>query len=125
MKKKLLIVDDNTNYLEQISAAFGEEFEVFQAHNGAEGLEITQREKPDLILLDVMMPQVSGVEMLRQLQGDMETRPIPVIIFSGSKLDQSTKDMIQHEINVRSFVNKPCAIAMLRGEIERVLANPR
>lgn len=124
MKRKLLIVDDNPGFLDQISAAFGEEFQVFQAHNGAEGLEITRRELPDVILLDVMMPQVSGVEMLRELQGDMDTRPIPVIIFSGSKLDQSTKDMIQHEVNVRSFVNKPCAIAKLRAEIARVLAGP-
>lgn len=120
-KKRILVVDDNLTFRELAALALADEFEVFSAENGAEGMELVRKQAPDAILLDVMMPKVSGVEMLRELQSDPETSRIPVVILSGSKLDPSTKSMIEREANVRAYLKKPCPAAQLRHQIHRAL----
>ena len=121
-KKKILVVDDNVNFLDLVSLVFEEEFAILKAENGEEGMALVRRELPDVILLDVMMPKVSVIEMLRELQSDLDTRSIPVIVLTANNFDQTTMAMFQREVNVKSFLKKPCAIEKLRSEIAQVLA---
>ena len=119
--KKILVVDDNAAFSELIEMVFSGEYEVLKAPDGQEGLKLAQERRPDVILLDVMMPKVSGIEMLRMLQADAQTRGIPVVILTASHFDPSTQGMFKEEPNVRSFLRKPCGVELLRGEIRRAL----
>ncbi|MBI5244982.1 MAG: response regulator [Elusimicrobia bacterium] len=123
--EKILIVDDNAAFTELIEMIFGGEFEVLKAADGQEGIRAAQTAKPDVILLDVMMPKVSGLEMLRQLQSEAETRSIPVIIVTASHFDPSTQGMFKEEPNVLSFLRKPCGIEVMRTQIQEALERRR
>lgn len=120
--QKILVVDDNTAFGELVEMVFGGEFEVLKAGDGEEGIRVARDAKPDVILLDVMMPRVSGVEMLRMLQGDLETRAIPVVILTASHFDPSTRQMFESEPNVTSFLKKPCGVELLRQQIKAALS---
>ncbi|HAH06075.1 MAG TPA: hypothetical protein DCM05_06025 [Elusimicrobia bacterium] len=119
--KKILVVDDNSAFTELVEMVFGGEFEVLKAADGQEGLKLAQERKPDVILLDVMMPKVSGLEMLRQLQAEPETRSIPVVVLTASHFDPSTQGMFKEEPNVLSFLRKPCGIELMRSQIQLAL----
>ncbi|MFH1619072.1 MAG: response regulator, partial [bacterium] len=61
-KKKILVVDDNPAFLQLVEMGFSGEFEIIMAYDGREGMAAAIKEKPDIILIDVMMPRVSGIE---------------------------------------------------------------
>ena len=84
MAKKVLVVDDELDmrtYITTLLETNG--YKPVSAINGVEGLEIARREKPALIILDVMMPKESGINMYRELKNDPELSNIPVIILSA------------------------------------------
>ncbi len=84
MKAKILLVDDEPDVLDILSKRLEEEgFLTVRASDGNEGLRLTQEEKPDLVLLDVMMPNKDGFSMLRDLRLQEELRSIPVIMLSA------------------------------------------
>jgi CheY-like chemotaxis protein len=89
-KKKVLIVDDDA-FLSGIYATKLEleGFAVVSARDGEEGLKVALKEKPDMILMDVLMPKLDGFEALKRLKADPETKAIPVIMLSnlGQKED--------------------------------------
>ncbi|MFA5926789.1 MAG: response regulator [Patescibacteria group bacterium] len=81
--KKVLIVDDEEAILKMYSVVLQDEFEVITAHNGNEGFETAKREKPDLIYLDIIMPQLNGLDVLGKLKDDKETTTIPVVLLTN------------------------------------------
>ncbi len=86
MKKKVLIVEDEVALLKALASGLGEkEFNVLTAKDGEEGLEVALKEKPDLILLDLLMPRMDGITMLKRLRdGDGEWgKKIKVIILTN------------------------------------------
>ena len=86
MKKKVLIVEDDVALLKVLTAGIGgEEFKVLTAKDGEEGLEVGLREKPDLILLDLLMPRMDGITMLKRLRdGDSPWgKKVKVIILTN------------------------------------------
>lgn len=120
-QRKLLVVDDNTAFLDLVAVVFGGEWKVLGAEDGAAGLDLARRERPDLILLDLTMPRLSGSELLRELQSEAETRSIPVIVVTGNKLDDAELARVQGEPNVKSVLKKPCGIEALRGQVRAAL----
>ena len=87
---KLLIVDDEVAILEALTDILSVEgYEVTTAANGAEGLEHAREDRPDLILLDLMMPVMDGQEMLRRLKEAPELRDIPVVVMSAGRVSKS------------------------------------
>lgn len=87
---KILIVEDDPTLLEMYSLKLQEEgFAFFTAPDGDEGLEIALKEKPDVILLDIMMPKMDGFAVLVELKKNEETKNIPVLMLSnlGQKND--------------------------------------
>lgn len=81
-KKKILIIDDEKPILNMYSAALTD-FSVITADNGEEGLKIAKKEKPDLIYLDIIMPQLNGLDVLKNLKTDKMTSEIPVILLTN------------------------------------------
>ncbi len=81
---KILIVDDEPEQIEFASTLLGENGYIpVSATNGAEGMKVVKTEKPDLILLDILMPEKSGIGMYHDLKHDEGTKNIPVIIVTG------------------------------------------
>jgi PleD family two-component response regulator len=82
-KKKVLVVDDEQDLRDAITTALSYEgFDVVSAQNGEDGLVLAEREAPDLILLDIMMPKIDGIEMLRRMRGTAWGKKIPVIVMT-------------------------------------------
>lgn len=123
-RARILVVDDNAPFLEMVEMVFGAEFEVLRAADGLEGLELARTQRPALILLDVMMPKVSGTEVLKSLQAEPETRRIPVIILTASSINASTQHLLEQEVNCAAFLRKPCSTETLRRQIREVLERP-
>lgn len=83
-KKTILIVEDEADVVAYLEAFFEDNgFRTLSAENGREGFEKAKAEKPDLITLDITMPEESGVRMFRDVQEDAETSGIPVVIVTG------------------------------------------
>jgi len=84
--QSVLVVDDDPNIRKMIIAALRREgYEFAEAPNGKEALEIMRAQRPDVVVLDLMMPIVSGWEVLQERENDPELRQIPVIIVSATR----------------------------------------
>jgi len=120
-KETILVADDDSDLLDLLATTFGEKYHVLQAKDGAEALQVARKELPHLVLLDIMMPRVSGLEIVRELQAEMETRAIPIILITGSNLDETTENVLRDNVNVVSFLNKPCSLETLTRQVRSAL----
>jgi YesN/AraC family two-component response regulator len=106
-RKAILIVDDDPGVLEmhaRIVATWSPECRVWKARNGREALEMIRSERPDLVLLDLMMPELDGFGVLEMLQSDAVSRDIPVIVLTGQVL--TSEDMARLNRGVASVLKK-------------------
>ena len=105
MTKKILVIDDDPTFQKTISDTLNSVgYEVLLAYDGQEGLLMTERESPNLIILDLVMPKLGGIDFLKALQKDKDSNKIPVLIssnFSGS--DKVNEGM---EYGVRGYIVK-------------------
>ncbi len=120
-KKKILIVEDEESLLKLESILLiSKGFEVKGAQNGRAALEAVAEDKPDLVLLDIMLPEIDGFEVCRQLKSDPATRHIPVIMLTAKK---SREDMVRSEkVGADWYITKPFKSAMVIETIQRFLA---
>ena len=118
--KKVLVVDDDDRVREMIEfrlTLFG--YEVVQATNGQEGLVAVRREQPDLILLDVMMPELDGFQVCRRLKQDEATKGIPVVMLTAKA---EAKDVTRaFESGADDYVVKPYDPAVLQAKVKKNL----
>ncbi|OGY43935.1 MAG: hypothetical protein A2729_01270 [Candidatus Buchananbacteria bacterium RIFCSPHIGHO2_01_FULL_39_14] len=94
-KTKILIVEDESLLLDLYTTKLEQSgYQVVKASDGAAGLSLAQIEKPNLILLDILMPKVDGYEMLKKIKNNAKTKKLPVIIFSNlSQKDEIEKGL--------------------------------
>ena len=114
--KTILIVDDTPINLGVISGALKESYRTKVATNGEKALAIASGEdKPDLILLDVMMPEMDGYEVCRRLKANPETKDIPVIFLTGQTgTDDETKGF---EVGAVDYIHKPFSEAVVKARV--------
>ncbi|OGW86699.1 MAG: hypothetical protein A3A81_02445 [Omnitrophica bacterium RIFCSPLOWO2_01_FULL_45_10b] len=118
MPAKLLVVDDENGILEEVRSYFEEEgFQVFVADTGEEGIQILKREKPDLLLLDMKLPDMSGLLVLKVAK---ESSPLTKVIVNTGYVDQALIDQAE-ELGRDIFLQKPFDLVCLKKEIERLL----
>src|SRR5579864_921261 len=92
MKKRVLMVEDEPLLIDLYKEAFEkEDFELIVAENGVDALKAAE-DKPDLILLDILLPGMNGFEILRRLKSQAKTRDIPVIVLTNLGSEQTDKD---------------------------------
>jgi DNA-binding response OmpR family regulator len=124
LSAKILIVDDEPNVLRMVSYALNAEgFEVIVAQNGNEALIKVLTEAPDLVLLDVMLPDMSGVEVCEQLRKRQENIDLPIIMLSA--LDQVSDKVKCLEAGADEYVTKPIAPQELIARIKALLVRFR
>ncbi len=117
----VLIVDDNPQNLELLEAYMDEMPEVrpVTATNGIEALEAIPIEQPDLILLDVMMPRMSGFEVCKHVKGDPHTRDIPILMVTA--LDELGDEERARECGADGFITKPVNRTELAARVRALL----
>jgi CheY-like chemotaxis protein len=131
---KVLIVDDNLQNVELIQAYLeGLPVEAVVANDGMEAMEKVGQEQPDLILLDIMMPKMSGFEVCKKLKQDPATRDIPIIMITAlneiSDIERSvecgTDDFLTKPVNKLELLTRVKSLLRLRhlkNELDRALA---
>jgi two-component system alkaline phosphatase synthesis response regulator PhoP len=123
--KKILVVDDEDDILHFLEMVLREKgYQVTTASGGHEALTRAQIDKPDLVLLDIMMPQMDGWEVLKLLRVDEETRRIPVAMLSART---EAKDRVQGlQEGAIDYICKPFSLTELLGKIEAIFVqSPR
>lgn len=117
---KLLTVDDSQSIRSIIKRTFQPyDLEIIEAENGAEGLSVARQAKPDLILLDLMMPVMDGFETLTELKKDPLLAGIPVIMLSAEASKANVLKVSQ--LGVRDYIVKPCSEETLIERVSRVI----
>jgi DNA-binding response OmpR family regulator len=117
MPKTILVVDDKASLRKMVDEYLtGQGFRVVTATNGQEALFVAREEKPDLILLDIMMPQMDGYEFIRVFSRESET---PIILLTA-KLEESDK-VVGLELGADDYVTKPFGMRELLARIRAVL----
>ena len=121
MPGKILVIDDEEDIqlLVKMSLEFTSGHEVIQANNGLKGIEMAEREHPDAILLDVMMPKLDGIETYRRLQSNTETKDIPVIFLTAKTQSKEVKLGLQ--LGAKAYLTKPFDGGELNEELAKVL----
>lgn len=123
--KRILIIEDETDILDMISLRLRKEkFEPLEATNGATGLTIVREKKPDLVLLDLMLPVMNGLDVLRKLRESSATANVPVIIVSAKGDDSDI--VLGLELGADDYVTKPFNMPVLLARINALLrrSNP-
>lgn len=121
-QKTVMIIEDETDAAE----LFGEMmrvngFRVIKMFSSTPALAIIAQEKPDVILLDIMMPDISGLEVLRFMQREPELAKIPVIVVSAKSMPNDIK--VGFEAGASMYLTKPVGFQDLKNAVEKVLNN--
>jgi two-component system, OmpR family, response regulator VicR len=119
---RILCIEDEAEMIDLIRIILGRKgFEVTGASGGEEGLKKISEHKPDLVLLDLMMPDMDGWEVYQQMKADEKTKDIPVIVVTA-KAQSIDKVLGLHIAKVDDYIAKPFSPEDLLASVERVLA---
>jgi two-component system response regulator VicR len=121
-KKRILCIEDEEEMIDLIKLILERKgFEVLGAVGGKEGLEVIRREMPDLVLLDLMMPEVDGWEVYREMKADEQLKDISVIVVTA-KAQSIDKVLGLHIAKVDDYITKPFGPQELLKSVDKVLA---
>lgn len=119
-KKKILIVEDEPDIAASLAARLNMEgFKTSISTNGQEGVQKARSEKPDLILLDIMMPLLNGYDVLNLLKNDPSTRSIPVLVLTALPHVEDAENAFQ--AGAADFLNKPYTNERLVQKVRKIL----
>ena len=114
-KPTILVVDDEPDIVELITYNLqGEGYRVLSASDGAQALEITKAQLPDLVVLDVMMPKLSGIEVAKRLRAQSETSTIPIIMLTAKSAEADELEGLG--VGADDYVTKPFSMQILLGD---------
>jgi len=116
-KKKILVADDEAHIRQLIKRALGDDYDVILADNGGEALNIALNERPDIILMDIMMPGLDGYTPCYRSKSAPATRAIPVIMLTGIGYDLNKK--LAAGIGADEYITKPFNPAELLDTVKR------
>lgn len=122
-KPSILVIDDNNDIRQYLRTLLQDDFYVFEASDGKEGLEVALKEVPDLVICDVMMPVMNGLEFTEQLKTQAITSHIPVIMLTAKNLDEHRAEGYEHGAD--SYITKPFHSKVLLSRIENLLKQRR
>jgi len=124
MVKKIVLAEDEPQIARLIEFKLKKEgYEVTWKENGEEALKAIKEDKPDLILLDVMMPVMDGYEVLRRVKEDENLKSIPVVMLTARAQE---KDVVKGiDLGAEDYITKPFHPAELLARVKRILGKPR
>jgi CheY-like chemotaxis protein len=120
----ILAADDDPDILALVAFRLGRDgHEVVTAVDGEEALTRATRQLPDLVILDIRMPKMTGLEVLRALRAEETTRAVPVILLTASVQDEAVQD--GYDAGADDYIKKPFSPQELAGRVERLLTTGR
>jgi len=119
-RKKILVVDDEIDLVDMLTIRLeANDYEVFVAHDGQDGLDKARTLKPDLIILDLMLPKVDGYKVCRMLKFDEKYKQIPIILFTARAQEADVK--LGMEVGADAYLTKPFEPEILLSKIAELL----
>lgn len=115
----LLIVEDNKDIRQYIAESMGEDYRVIQAADGREGIKAAQEQIPDIIVSDIMMPEMDGIQMTKTLKEDIRTSHIPIILLTAK--DKTSDKEEGYDSGTDSYLTKPFSAKLLNSRIRNLL----
>ncbi len=116
VKPRLLLVDDQAINIQVMHQIFGGQYQVFMATNGVQALKLCRSNPPDLVLLDIVMPDMDGLAVCRALKDDPLTRDIPVIFVTAHT--DAAMETLGLELGAVDFISKPINPAVVRARVK-------
>lgn len=115
----ILIIDDEKETIDLLERNLCSDFKVFKAYDGLEGLKVAQKELPDIIVTDLMMPNMDGMEFLHTLKEDKKLQHIKVIIFTAKTAEEDILEAFDQGAD--AYLTKPISLRLLRKRIDRLV----
>ncbi len=120
--KKIVVVDDEREMTQLLKIELESEgYNVSACHDGAAGLDLIRQNKPDLVMLDVMMPKMDGYEVLKILKKDPLTNNIPIIMLTAKGLEDEIQKGL--DLDADDYISKPFHSGLLLKRIKSILDN--
>jgi len=120
-KKKVLIADDDIQVRQLLSSILKNDYTVLTARDGREAIDLALNEKPDLILMDILMPNMDGYTACSVIKSDPETRSIPLIMITG--IDHKLNRSFSEKIGADGYLTKPFDCQVLQDKINLLLGH--
>jgi response regulator RpfG family c-di-GMP phosphodiesterase len=119
----LLIVEDNTDLLDYVAGILSDEYKIWKAKNGKEGLNIAVKCIPDIIISDIMMPEMDGMQMCEELKNNPYTSHIPILLLTA-KTDQDS--ILQgYKTGADDYIIKPFSAVLLKSRVQNLVNQRR
>ena len=119
----ILVVEDNDDIRDYITTSFNLDYQVIDATNGKEGLNQVFKYIPDIIICDIMMPIMDGLELCKVIKEDIRSCHIPIILLTAKDSQHEQKE--GYEYGADSYLTKPFSVSILRSRIENLLENQK
>jgi len=122
-RPRILVVDDEPEMRRYLVSMLAEDYRVLEAADGAQGLAMARREVPDLMLLDLMLPEIDGLEVCRRLKSDRGTRRIRIILLTARVDEEAKISALGHGAD--DFITKPFSRVEVRGRLANLYTSAR
>jgi len=120
--KKVLIVDDEENVRRLVSSMLGNKYSVLEAKDGEQAVDMARSHKPDLVLMDIMMPNVDGYTACHKIKMGQDTKAIPIVMLTA--LGQELNMKLAKEIGADGYITKPFSLRDLLDTIGKFSEYP-
>ena len=120
-KQRIVVVDDNELFAALIVAALETDYEVAVGLNGREGIRLCLAARTDLLITDIGMPELDGIQMLKEIQKNPQLSSIPVIVVTATHFTTRCRSDVQRYQQVRCILSKTSGIEFLMMEVRKVL----
>lgn len=120
-RPSILVIDDNDDIRAMLNELLSDTYNVVTASNGAEGLRLGAKYVPDLIVCDVMMPEMDGLECCRRLKAEVSTSHIPVLMLTACATDEQRAE--GYDVGADGYVSKPFSSSVLMARIRNLISN--
>jgi len=120
--KKVLVVDDEENVRRLLRSMLGNKYIILEAKDGKVAVDIARSQRPDIILMDIMMPNMDGYTACHTIKQDPATKAIPIVMVTA--VGQELNKKLAKEMGADGYITKPFSLLELLNTIERSLVNP-
>ena len=121
-KHRIVVVEDNEVFALLMAEALGEDYDVVLGHNGLQGIALCLEAQTDLVLTDIGMPALDGLQMLKAFQKDPRLSHIPVIVVTASHFNSISRSEVKRFPQVRAMMSKTASVSSIIEEVSKALA---
>lgn len=123
IKKKIMVVDDDPDIIALLTMSLrGENYIVMSAYDGLQAVSLIKKEKPDIILLDLMLPDTDGFEVIRKLKSDAETSDIPIVVITARNVEDTARVI---KMGAKQYLIKPFTMKSMLNELDGIIKNEK